>query len=158
MFKTRGGVKGHLNNVKKTALLVFKGFPYLTVSKASKSKQKCRGQLGMMMPFFGLLEVAAATMPMVNTKRKGKGLILASTICLDTDLPYSPTDKEGTSHFLSFFWSSRFGQIPNFYQKLVLKASLIAPVQVPIYMLQLCTILMRRRCVWMSKSCIKSTC
>ena len=97
---------------------------YLTVSKASKSKQKWRGQLGMMMPFFGLLEVAAATMPMVNTKRKGKGLILASTICLDTDLPYSPTDKEGTSHFLSFFWSSRFGRIPNFYRKFVLKAPL----------------------------------
>ena len=94
------------------------------MSKASKSKQKCRGQLGMMMPFFGLLEVAAATMPMVNTKRKGKGLILASTICLDTDLPYSPTDKEGTYHFLSFFWSSRFGQIPNFYRNFFLELRL----------------------------------
>ena len=31
MFKTRGGegVRGRLNNVKKTALLVLDGFPYL---------------------------------------------------------------------------------------------------------------------------------
>ena len=30
MFKTRGGgVKGRLNNVKKNALLVFDGFPFM---------------------------------------------------------------------------------------------------------------------------------
>ena len=27
MFKTRGGVKGHLNNIKKNALLDEEGFP-----------------------------------------------------------------------------------------------------------------------------------
>ena len=53
----------------------------LTVSKASKSKQKWRGQLGMMMPFFGLLEVDARPLTM-STKRRY--LILSPVICLGT--------------------------------------------------------------------------
>ena len=32
MFKTRGGVKGRLNNVKKPALLANVGFPYSSPS------------------------------------------------------------------------------------------------------------------------------
>ena len=70
---------------------------YLTVSKASKSKQKWRGQLGMMIPFFGLLE--ADTRLMVE-RAKRKCLILFSIFCLGTtrivytNLTLLLTDKE----------------------------------------------------------------
>ena len=36
MFKTRGGVKGRLNNVKKTALLVEDGFPKSSAEEEEK--------------------------------------------------------------------------------------------------------------------------